>query len=270
MMKPNISPMLRGSKLVPRTSPSPAMATHASGTNVRMISQCSDRCASTPGACTTEAIGRTMIADRTPCAAPDSTLAMATSQMGHGAWTRSSISRVKPNSCAIASAIDCTPWNMTEMPITPGSRIVANADCSAGSGPRRRRLASQWIDVGQLAVQAEPAGDAKVAQERHVVAGHDQRALVGPQRTGQLPHAGHVEAVGRLVQQQQLRRRLGEQQGRQRGPEQLAARQRPGPLVGAPSPEQEPGQPGADLVDGRLRRGPGHVLYHGQVGVEYV
>ena len=60
-----------------------------------------------------------------------STLAIATSQMGQGAWTRSSISRVKPNSCAMASAIDCTPWNITEIPTTPGTRTVANADCAA-------------------------------------------------------------------------------------------------------------------------------------------
>ena len=39
-----------------------------------------------------------MTADDQPWAAPDSTLAMATSQIGHGACTRSSISRVKPNS----------------------------------------------------------------------------------------------------------------------------------------------------------------------------
>ena len=107
------------------------MATQASGTNVRMIHQCRDRCACTPGACTTEAIGSTMMAEITPWAAPDSTLATATSQIGHGACTRSSISRVKPNSWAMASAIDCTPWNMTEMPTTPGTRMVANADSAA-------------------------------------------------------------------------------------------------------------------------------------------
>ena len=61
MMKPNIRPMLRGSKLVPSTRPRPAMAMQASGTRVRMIHQCSDRWACTPGACTTEAIGSTMI-----------------------------------------------------------------------------------------------------------------------------------------------------------------------------------------------------------------
>src|SRR5215472_13077074 len=121
---------LRGSKLVPRTSPSPAIATQASGTNVRITHQCSDRWACTPDACTTAAIGSTMIADSTPWAAPDTTLATATSQMGQGACTRSSISRVKPNSWAMARAIDCTPWNMTEIPTTPGTRTVANADCA--------------------------------------------------------------------------------------------------------------------------------------------
>ena len=34
-----------------------------------------------------------------------------------------------PLSCiAMASAIDCTPWNITEIPTTPGTRIVANDD----------------------------------------------------------------------------------------------------------------------------------------------
>ena len=100
-----------------------------------MIHQCSVRWACTPGACTTEAIGSTMIADSTPWAAPDSTLAMATSQIGQGACTRSSISRVKPNSWAMASAIDCTPWNMIEIPTTPGTRMVAKADSCAGAVP---------------------------------------------------------------------------------------------------------------------------------------
>ncbi len=77
-----------------------------------------------------------------PWAAPDSTLAMATSQMGHGACTRSSISRVKPNSCAMARAIDCTPWNMTEIPTTPGTRIVANADSARGAVPAADALAN--------------------------------------------------------------------------------------------------------------------------------
>jgi hypothetical protein len=31
----------------------------------------------------------------------------------------------------MASAIDCTPWNMTEIPTTPGTRMVAKADSAA-------------------------------------------------------------------------------------------------------------------------------------------
>jgi hypothetical protein len=53
-------------------------------------------------------MGSTMIADSTPWAAPESTFSTASSQIGQGACTRSSISRVKPNSWAMASAIDCT------------------------------------------------------------------------------------------------------------------------------------------------------------------
>ena len=76
-----------------------------------------------------------MIADSTPWAAAESTLAMATSQIGQGACTRSSISLVKPNSWDMASAIDCTPWNITEIPTTPGTRMVANADCAVVPWP---------------------------------------------------------------------------------------------------------------------------------------
>jgi len=56
---------------------------------------------------------------------------MATSQMGQGAWTRSSISRVKPNSWAIARAMDCTPWNMIEIPTTPAPGWSRSRDSAA-------------------------------------------------------------------------------------------------------------------------------------------
>ena len=72
-----------------------------------------------------------MAAEITPWAAPESTFAIATSQIGQGACTRSSISRVKPNSWAMARAMDCTPWNMMEIPTTPGTRMVAKADWAA-------------------------------------------------------------------------------------------------------------------------------------------
>ena len=175
MMKPNISPMLRGSKLVPSTRPSPAIAMHASGTNVRMIRQCSVRWASTPGACTTEAIGSTMAADSTPCAAPDSTLAIATSQMGQGAWTRSSISRVKPNSCDMVSAIDWMPWNMIEMPTTPGTSTVANADCRCRAAPADA-LPDLREHVEEDEAQQERLDDRAQHELPQVLAQHDEVA----------------------------------------------------------------------------------------------
>ena len=58
---------------------------------------------------------------------------MATSQMGHGACTRSSISRVKPNSCASGIATAWIPWNMIDSPTTPGTRTVAKADSAPGT-----------------------------------------------------------------------------------------------------------------------------------------
>ncbi len=47
-MNPNMSPMLRGSKLVPRSRPSEAMVTQARGTMVTTIHQWNVRWASTP------------------------------------------------------------------------------------------------------------------------------------------------------------------------------------------------------------------------------
>ncbi len=73
-------------------------------------------------------MGRTIAAEMRPCTVPDSTFSTATNQMGQGAWTRSSISRVKPNSWAMLRAMDCTPWNMMERPTTPGTSTVAKAD----------------------------------------------------------------------------------------------------------------------------------------------
>ena len=63
---------------------------------------------------------------------PEITLEMATSQMGQGACTLSSISRVKPNSWAIGMATAWMPWNMMERPTTPGTRTVAKADSAPG------------------------------------------------------------------------------------------------------------------------------------------
>ena len=144
-----MSPMLRGSKLVPSTRPNEAMVTQARGTSVRMIAPVQVEWASTPAAWMTEAMGSTMTAEIKPWMAPERTLAAATSQMGHGAWTRSSISRVNPNSWDICKATGCTPWNMTEIPTTPGMSTVANAEDAAALGvpPLADRLADLGEDV---------------------------------------------------------------------------------------------------------------------------
>jgi hypothetical protein len=87
------------------------------------------------------------------------------------------------------------------------------------------RVGSQRVDDGQAdsAVETEPAGDPGRAQERHVVAGDQDRPAVAFQRLGQLADRRQVQVVGRLVEQQQLGRGLRQEQGREDGPEPLAA-----------------------------------------------
>ena len=100
------------------------------------------------------------------------------------------------------------------------------------------------------------------------MAGHQDRAAVALERRGQLPDRRHVQVVGRLVEQQQLGRGLGEQQGREDGTEPLAAGQRAGPPVGPLAAEQEPGQARPDLVHRRGRSRCPHVVDHAQRVVE--
>ena len=83
---------------------------------------------------------------------------------------------------------------------------------------------------------------------------HQQRSVVALQRRDELGHAVEIEIVGRFVEDQQLRRRLGQQQRGQAGPEALAAGQRghrPGDGVGV---EPEAGQLGAQGLVVGLRR----------------
>ena len=58
--------MLRGSKLVPSTSPNDVMARQASGISVSTTGQWTSRCASTPVAWMTAAIGNTISAAEHP------------------------------------------------------------------------------------------------------------------------------------------------------------------------------------------------------------
>ena len=85
---------------------------------------------------------------------------------------------------------------------------------------------AQRVDLGQpcVAGEAEPAGDPDRGQERGVVAGDKQRTLIAGEGLAELARRRQVETVGRLVKQQELRRRLGQQQRREDGAEALAAR----------------------------------------------
>ena len=65
------------------------------------------------------------------------------------------------------------------------------------------------------------------------MADHHERAFVGGERALQLADADQVEVVGRLVQEQELRRRLGVQDAGEGGPQALAARQHPDRKVNA-------------------------------------
>ena len=58
--------MLRGSNVVPSSSPSEVIATHASGISVTTIAQCTDRWAATWEAWITAAIGNTIAAASSP------------------------------------------------------------------------------------------------------------------------------------------------------------------------------------------------------------
>ena len=152
------------------------MARHDSGTRVTISSQWRLMCASTPAAWITEAIGRTTMAEMSPCAPPESTLEMATSQMGHGAWTRSSISRVNPNSCASGMATAWMPWNMMESPTTPGTRTVANADSAPGMLERADALSDFGEHVEEDEAEEERLHQGADGELHQVLAQDDQVA----------------------------------------------------------------------------------------------
>jgi hypothetical protein len=58
------------------------------------------------------------------CMAEKTIFSMATAATGSGHMTRSSISRVMPNSCASGSATAAMPENMMATAIRPGRRTV--------------------------------------------------------------------------------------------------------------------------------------------------
>ena len=88
----NISATCRGSTRVPTARPRLAPVRAASGVTVSSRGQLTWRCTGVAGMKT--ASGNTTTAARTACRAPDTTFSSATAQIGSGAITRSSISRV--------------------------------------------------------------------------------------------------------------------------------------------------------------------------------
>ena len=85
------------------------------------------------------------------------------------------------------------------------------------------------------------------------MADDEHRAAVGGERVDELVDRVEVEVVRRLVEHEQLRRRVGEQQPRERDPEPLAARQRRDRPVDGIAADEEPREPVAQLGD-RARR----------------
>ena len=117
-----------------------------------------------------------MVAESMPWMLPESTLAIATSQIGQGAWTRSSISRVKPNSWESCSATDCTPWNMIEIPTTPGTRTVANEDSPPDLSRAPDRLADLREDVEEDEAEQEGLHERADRELEEVLAQHGEVA----------------------------------------------------------------------------------------------
>src|SRR5690606_7883496 len=76
---------------------------------------------------------------------------------------------------------------------------------------------------------------------------HHERAAIGGERVDELTHAVQVEIVARLVEHDQLRRRVGEQDARDRRPEALTTRQRGDGPVHRVAAEQQAGEAVAQL-----------------------
>ena len=68
------------------------------------------------------------------CRALKHIFSTATAATGRGHMTRSSISRVMPNSCESGSATAAMPLNMMATAIKPGSRMVAKPLPLAANG----------------------------------------------------------------------------------------------------------------------------------------
>ena len=97
------------------------------------------------------------------------------------------------------------------------------------------------------------------------MANHQQGTLIGGKRLHQPVHRGHIEVVGGLVQNQQLRCRAGQKDGSQGHPESLPAGENTHGQVHPFPAEEQPGQIIADLLLGQRRVGCHDQLQHALV-----
>ena len=182
---------VRGSNRVPNASPSAPHMKHASGVSVSSTGQLMWRCTGVAG--TIAAIGNTSSALTAPLSAPAVTFSIATRSTGIGARTRSSISRVYPNSCTIGSATDWMPWKMIASPTTPATSAVENS-----AAPRARAadaLADLREDVREHEDEQQRLEQGAGQELLDVLAQHDevaeqQRAERDPRRRARGERAG--------------------------------------------------------------------------------
>src|SRR4051795_13424211 len=139
------------------------------------------------------------------------------------------------------------------------SRTVTPRFCRMPAAVYGRSELGRQPDVRHL----PPSLDAEVVEEALVVPGDDQCSPVAGEGVGELLDAVQVEVVGRLVEQEQLRRRLGQQQSGEPYAEPLAARERAGRLLGLVAAHEEAGQLDADVVRRRGRGARPHVVEDG-------
>src|SRR6202034_4490024 len=118
--------ILRGSMIVPRSSPSEAVSSEAASrmnTNRAQLVTCT--WGAWPEACTSSTIGNTMQAPMKDWIAPATIFWIASTRIGTGASARSSIVRCQENSITSGNVTAMIPCMSSMEAIRPGTRMVA-------------------------------------------------------------------------------------------------------------------------------------------------
>ena len=116
----------------------------------------------------------------------------------------------------------------------------------------------------ELSVQPQPI------QESAVMTDHDDRPAVGAERIDELLRGLKVEVVGRFIEHDQLRWRVGEEHLRERDAKALAAREGSDGPIHHGAAYEEPREPVAKLNSRNVGGDPCHVLHNGCSVVEVV